>query len=345
MTERPDASCNDAALCAPTVAAAHSLSVAFSSCTTSVDDRPSRMPPPSCCVRGPDNGIDPLCVVAAVASAYPDVPSNAAATSTPTSQRRPFRPSSSAHDGDRRRRQHDPAQPRQPGRRAVEQDEAPHAGRRDHRDQRHPHREVRPAAPELTSGDADERGDRRCQRDGVVRVRDAAHEAEHQAGDQHPAAPQHQCRTRAVGPRGAPGEPQPGDEADQRRGQQPRDLRPHARAEQPPDARRATEPDVPVAAHSAAATARAAASVAEDAAQPVVADRQFPQRVVGRPADVRAALRRPQRDERDVPPCRDDHGDARSEQVQQPLRQRRGSGDQVGHAPARAAPGSPAASW
>ena len=54
-----------------------------------------------------------------------------------------------------------------------------------------------------TTPEPDERADRRRQRHRVVRVDDPGHEAEHQAGDQQPAAPQHgggAQRGRCAGP-------------------------------------------------------------------------------------------------------------------------------------------------
>ena len=95
---------------------------------------------------------------------------------------------------DDRADQHDPAQRRQPVRRAVQQDERPHAGGRRHGRQHEPRPRVLPAPPQLAHRDPDQRRDRRRQGDRVVRVDDAVHEAEHRAGHQQPAAPQQQAR-------------------------------------------------------------------------------------------------------------------------------------------------------
>jgi len=75
--------------------------------------------------------------------------------------------------------------------------------------------------PELTAADGDEGGDRRGEHDRVVGVDDALHVAEHQAGADQPAAPEQHSGPGAVSARRTPGEPQSGDQGDQRCGQQP----------------------------------------------------------------------------------------------------------------------------
>ena len=97
--------------------------------------------------------------------------------------------------------------------------------------------------------DADQRGDRRRQRHGVVGMDGAVHEAEHRAGHQQPAAPQQQRRrdpsvraARRVNQR-------PASQTDQRGGQQPRRLDTHGRPEQPADARLSAEEQVARRAH------------------------------------------------------------------------------------------------
>ncbi len=88
--------------------------------------------------------------------------------------------------------QHHPAQPGQPVRAAAEQDERPRRGDR----RRVAASTIRgPAARRAgarapTAPIRDQRCDRGRQRHGVVRVDDALHEAEHQPGDQQPAAPE-----------------------------------------------------------------------------------------------------------------------------------------------------------
>ena len=93
--------------------------------------------------------------------------------------------------------------------------------------------DIEPVPPQQCCTDADARTDRRRERHRVVGVHDAVGEAEHRRGDEQPAAPQDQRRPRSVGAGCTPRDDQAGHEADHRRGQQPRDVQPHSRAEQP----------------------------------------------------------------------------------------------------------------
>ena len=83
----------------------------------------------------------------------------------------------------------------------AEQQEGPHGGRGGRRGQGRPTRRTVPALPGLVAAHADEGGDGRGERDGVVRVEDAGHEAEGQPGDEQPAAPDDVGRTARVGAR------------------------------------------------------------------------------------------------------------------------------------------------
>ena len=73
---------------------------------------------------------------------------------------------------------------------------------------------------------------------------DAVHEAEHRGGHQQPATPQQQAGAHPVGAGGPSGQPQSGDKADQRGGQQPGRLGAHRHAEHPADAGIAAEEQV-----------------------------------------------------------------------------------------------------
>ena len=146
------------------------------------------------------------------------------------------------HDrDDHRSGEHDPPQRRQPVRRAVQQDERPDPGAGRHHRQHETRPQPVPDPPQLAHRDADQRRDRRCKGDGVVRMDGAVHEAEHRGGHQQPAAPQQQAGADPVGAGGLAGEPQTGDQADQRGGQQPGRLGPHRHAEHPADAGIAAE--------------------------------------------------------------------------------------------------------
>ena len=72
--------------------------------------------------------------------------------------------------------------------------------------------------------DAHERGDRRRERDRVVLVEDPLHQAEHERGDDEPAAPHDDRGAGRVGAGHAARHPQAGDGEEQGCGHQPRDL-------------------------------------------------------------------------------------------------------------------------
>ena len=271
--------------------------------------RPSRIPPGpprSPATDGPAVGIEPLCGVTAVCTAYaagaatPE--STAAPTTAATQRRRPLGSSSAA-----------PAST--PSTSTTHRIHGRNSG--DHPSSTNAHTAVpavvtasviraaqRVAVPQQDRpADRDRRGDPGRQRHRVVRVDDPAHEAEHQHRDHRPAAPQQQRGPRPVGACGPAGEPQRRHQQDQRRRQQPAHLRRERLAEQPqqprPDRRTAAagatahrgHPPAPPgrrtgntrAGHSAAATTTGTAALAaEDAAQAVVAERQPERRVVAR---------------------------------------------------------------
>ena len=78
----------------------------------------------------------------------------------------------------------------------------------------------------------DQGADGRGQGDRVVRVDDPVGEAEDGPGQQQPAPEDEEAGPDPVGPRGAAGQPQDGDQTDQRPGDQPRDLAAHRGEEQ-----------------------------------------------------------------------------------------------------------------
>ncbi len=87
-------------------------------------------------------------------------------------------------------------------------------------------------AQEEGAADRDERADRGRERDGVVRVHDAAHQAEDEAGDDEPAAPEEERGAGRVEARRPPREEEAGGERDERGRHEPADLRAHAVAEE-----------------------------------------------------------------------------------------------------------------
>ena len=157
--------------------------------------------------------------------------------------------------------------------------EAPDGRAGDHDRERHPGDVVLAPQPQHAAADRDQCGEGRGQGHRVVRVDGAGHEGEDEPGHDQPAAPEQQGRARPVQPWGVPGGDEARDEGDQRGGEQPGDLGGELAVEHPQDACGATEPGT-------AATAAATAGAAEDPAEAVVADRQLPQRVVRRAADV-----------------------------------------------------------
>ena len=190
------------------------------------------------------------------------------------------------------------SKPGMPARRALEQAIRPDGCRHEHPSQDKPRGDPVPDLPELHDACPDEDGDRRPEGVPVVGVDHAAHEAEHRAGDEEPAAPEHERRTPAVGPLSADGRDQAGGERDQGGGEQPADLPAHLQVEEPEDPRRAAE------------AASAGPASAADAAQAVVVPDQVEDAVVGRAADIRARGGRNELDDRDPPAGRDDHREA-----------------------------------
>ena len=232
-----------------------------------------------------------------------------------------------------------PAQPRVPLRRAPEQVEGPdRRGEHDAREHRARRHVVAPL-PQHAAGHADERADRRREGHGVVLVDDPLAEAEHESGDEEPAAPEDERGAHAVGAgaRAAPRET--GDEQDERGRQQPRDLGAELGAEHAGEAGGTPTPGL------TAAPADAAGLVAGEAAEAVVPEDQLEDAVVLRAADVRARRRRPQLDDRDPPAGRREQRTARGRQLPDALGAtrpvpRRGTRDRT-----RAPRGAPAASW
>src|SRR5271169_3057821 len=106
---------------------------------------------------------------------------------------------------------------------------------------------------------------------------DALSKAEDDGGDDQPAAPQEQCSARPVGARSSPARPDAAEEREQRGRKQPRGLAAHQIVEQAQRAGCTTE------ASATPTPARTAAS--EDASEPVVAEDQVEDAVVGRAVD------------------------------------------------------------
>ena len=133
----------------------------------------------------------------------------------------------------------------------------------------------------------------------------------------------------SIRPGGLAGQPQRGNQPDQRSRQQPGHLGPHRLAEHPADARLAAEEDVarPAEATVFARTATGLAA-AGDAVNSVVAQRQLQQAVRGGAADVGPRVGRPQLDESDVPTRRRDHRGGADHQLPDSLPHSDGCGDQ-----------------
>ena len=168
------------------------------------------------------------------------------------------------------------------------------------------------------------------------------HEAEDQRGHEQPTAPQHQPGPDQVGPRCATRQPQPADQRDQCRRQQPGDLGAERVTEHPGDPRAPTEPGVRAATASATTVARAT----QQPPEPVVAKGKLQQRVVGRPTDVRRdSTRATVRTSATYQPAAHDHRAQRTEQMQQPLAETTSAPRSDTPARTPAAPGTPASSW
>ncbi len=192
----------------------------------------------------------------------------------------------------------------------------------------------------------------------------AAHIAEHDTGGQRPRAPQQQAGADAVGARRRTGDPQPAQQDDQCGRQQPGDLSTELAAEHPMPAGRtaehptgtgattaacATEPTtggrplqilgdagrkLPTGLTAGAASPAAVSTAAEDPSEPVVAEGQLKETVVGRAADERSGILRPQLHGRHEPARGDQHSADAGQQAQQPPADRGRSCHQV-HKPER----------
>ena len=204
---------------------------------------------------------------------------------------------------------HDPreqeraAQPRAPVGSATEQHERPDRRRRDDAREHRARLDVVAPLPEHPRAHADQRADRGRQRDRVVGVDDALAEAERDAGDEQPPAPEDERGAHAVGAGEAPAPRESGDEQDERGGEQPRDLRAELGAEHAGETGRS-----PTAA-LAAATADAAGLVAGETTEAVVSEDQLEHAVALRAADVGARRGGPQLDDGDPPARRREQRD------------------------------------
>ena len=223
--------------------------------------------------------------------------------------------------------QDDPAQPRQPGRCALEEHERPDHRHDERARQRQPRYLSVPLAPRDHDPDPDEGADRRSENDVVVRVDDALHEAEHETGDDEPRAPHEDRGAPAVGALRRPHRDEQRHERDERCRQQPGDLRAHLGAEKPQEARRAPPPCLS-GAHRLAAD-HAAGLVAGDAAEAVVTEDQVEDAVVLRAADVGTTRRRPERDDGDPPAGGRDQRHPGRDELRGPVAKGRGRRDQV----------------
>src|SRR5699024_4647473 len=161
--------------------------------------------------------------------------------------------------------------------------------------------------------DADEHGDRRDECDGVVLVDDAVHVREHQPGDDEPRTPHEHGRAEVAdrpparsvahggfGPAAATsslGEDEQddcGQEEEERGGQEPGDLLAEAAGEQPRDAGLA-----PTA--SLTSTADGSGLIAGEAAEAVVAEGEFEERIRLGATDIGSTLDGGEFDEGDPP--------------------------------------------
>ena len=264
---------------------------------------PPAPPPMLCASAGPADGIEPVCAVLIVCAAYAAGPARQAITprtsgdraDAPRAARRATGAASRPSTAEPAATSDHGAQPRLPGRRPREQRVRPAGGARDGERREHARGEGVAVRPQQRASDRDERGDRRRERDRVVGVDHALAEAEHDRGDEQPAAPQQQRRARAVGARRAPARPQPERaSASSAAGQQPGGLAAHQVVEQAQHARSTPLklPPPPPPPGPPLAKIRSEAVVAGD---------QVEDAVVGRAVDERPRARRPERDDRDPP--------------------------------------------
>ncbi|OIQ81061.1 hypothetical protein GALL_371680 [mine drainage metagenome] len=178
--------------------------------------------------------------------------------------------------------------------------------------------------PELGTADADQGRDGRREGDGVVGVEDAGHEAEGQEGDDEPAPPHEQGRTRTVGAREPATQPETGTEEHECRRDQPRDLPTELTVEEP------GQPCAPPLPAGRGATADGPGLAAGQTTEPVVAERQLEERVGLRASDVRTHRGRHELDESDPPSGREDQGPDREKPVADAAPEGDRCGDEVG---------------
>ncbi len=118
----------------------------------------------------------------------------------------------------------DRSQPCVPTRSAREQRRRPERGDEDRGGADGAREERLAVLPHEMRPDADQRRDRRRERNRVVLVEDPLHQAEHNRGDDEPPAPHDDRGTGRVGAGRTARHPQAGDGEEQCRGHQPRDL-------------------------------------------------------------------------------------------------------------------------
>ena len=210
-----------------------------------------------------------------------------------------------------------PAQPRHEVGAARQQDPGRRAGQQQRRRTDHAHPEQVAMPPRQHRSAAHQRRDRRGERHRVVRVEDARHETERQAGDEQPCAP-HDQRRRGSGRSGClrPRSTIPSDEQHERRRDQPGDLPALRGLEHAGDA--GGSPHAAATAGTAVGHAAGesagrvgrgrtgpvhaprhdtAGLVAAQPAETVVTEGEFEDRIVLRATDPRPRRRRPQFDD------------------------------------------------
>ncbi len=192
-----------------------------------------------------------------------------------------------------------------PGGRPVEQDVGPSGCGGEGRGQDEAGDEPVTPAPQTGAADADHGPDRGSECDRVIRVDDPLGEAQGEARDDEPAAPQHQRRSGPVRAGGSPAERERADSEDQRGRNEPGDLPTHLGVEHPGQAG-----CPPATATGAAHPADAAGLVAVEPPEAVVTEDQIEDAVVLGAADVGPRARRQEFHGRDPPAGSKDHRSA-----------------------------------
>ena len=160
---------------------------------------------------GPAVTIEPRAVSQPSAPPRPSIPTATRPRRRSPRQRRPCpttRPKQDHCGRDDCADRDDRSQPRVPARSTGKQSRRPDRGDDDRGGADGVREERLAVLPHEMRADADERGDRGRERDRVVLVEDPLHQAEHNRGDDEPAAP-HDDRGRVESVRGAPQHPQP----------------------------------------------------------------------------------------------------------------------------------------